>query len=193
MASGGFTVNVSALNETAKGINDTISALKGSGAISEVGDVGDGFQTLNLSEEQTGSASLTSAFSDFTGRWSWGVRALVQDGNEIAQRLSLSAGGYWSTEQQLVGSIKDLGVAADPLADPHETDQQAAAGGSSQFTALITGATTPEGQTTWDQAGSQIANQWETEGKDIEQNGWKSPILNPVAGFIPPGVNLPNP
>jgi hypothetical protein len=180
MAPGGYGVDINALNETAQGINDTISALKDCGAITETAGVGLGFQDLNLSEEQVGYMDLTNAFGNFTSRWAWGVRALVQDGNQIAQRLSLNAGAYAAAESSVIGSLKDLGVAVDPLADPHETDQQAAAGGASQFTALFTGATTSEGKTTWGQAGSEIANQWETEAKDVAANGDKSPLLDPI-------------
>lgn len=48
---------------------------------------------LTLSPIQAGKASVQNAFETFTERWSWGVRALVQAGNEIAKTLGL-AGRY---------------------------------------------------------------------------------------------------
>jgi hypothetical protein len=175
MAGDGYTVDPAALNETANGINDTINDL-GQLGFAETAGTGMGFTGLTLSELQVGYSGLTSAFSDFTGRWQWGVRSLVQDGNQIAQRLSLNAGAYYQADQKVVGSLKNLVVAA--VGDPHETAQQAASGSWSQAAALVTGAQTPEGNMTAQQADQQIAAQWKAEGQDVEQNGWKSPLLN---------------
>lgn len=190
MASGGYSANINALNETAQGINDSIAALQSCGAITETAGVGLGFQDLNLSQEQLGYMELTNAVSGFTSRWAWGVRALVQDGNQIAQRLNLNAGAYAAAENNVIGSLKYLAVEADPLADPHETQAQAAAGGWNQYTALITGATTPEGKMTAQQAAQQISEQWKTEWTDIEQNGYKSPILDPLGAPVYQAVQL---
>jgi hypothetical protein len=181
MGGGGYTVNIDAMNETAQGINNTISDLDKLG-FSETAGTGMGFTGLTLSTLQLGHAGLTNAFRNFTGRWQWGVRSLVQDGNQIAQRLGLNAGAYWQAEQKVIGSVKDLVVAA--AGDPHETDQQAAAGSWSQAAAGITGAKTPSGDMTWQQAQQQITQQWETEGKDVLQNGWKSPLVNPAGPAI---------
>jgi hypothetical protein len=181
-AGGGYTVNIGALNETAQGINDTIGALDKLG-ISESAGTGRGFEGLTLSALQVGYEGLTSAFGGFTGRWAWGVRSLVQDGNQISQRLNLSAGAYYQAEQKVIGSVKDLVVAA--AGDPHMTDAQAAAGSWSQDAAGITGAKTPDGNMTWQQAEQQIEAQWKAEGKDVLENGWKSPLVNPVGPAIP--------
>jgi hypothetical protein len=178
---GGFTVSPDALNETAQGINDTLSDLDKLG-FAETAGTGMGFTALNLTELQLGHAGLTSSFRGFTNRWQWGVRTLVQDGNQISQRLSLNAGAYYQADQKVIGSIKDLVVAA--VGDPHETDAQAAAGSWSQAAAEITGAKTPESSMTWSQAEQQIKSTWEAEGKDVAQNALKSPILDPVGAPI---------
>lgn len=81
----GYQVDPALLREAAQGINDTISALKSVG-ISEAADVGRGFSGLELTGLQAGSQDVRQAFSGFCERWSWGVRALVRDGNEIAGR-----------------------------------------------------------------------------------------------------------
>jgi hypothetical protein len=157
----GFSVDRAALNETAQGLNDTISALKGLG-FDETAEIGHGFSGLALPELQAGDSGLASAFGDFCDRWSWGVRSLVQDGNQFAERLGLTAGTYSDTEEFLTGVTKDV---VDSFAgDPHLTDQQAAQASWSQDAAEVTGAQTTGGDTTWSQAGQEAEQQWEGVG-----------------------------
>src|ERR1700759_274215 len=145
---GGFSVDRAALNETARGINDSIAALKGLG-LDETAEVGRGFSGGALSGLQAGDAELAPAFGGFCDRWSWGVRSLVQDGNQFAERLGLTAGIYADTEQYLTGVAKNVTVAL--AGDPHLTDGQAASASWSEDAAGITGAQTPQGNLTWSQ------------------------------------------
>ena len=158
----GFSVDRAALNETAQGINNTIGALKGLG-FDETAEVGRGFSGLSLSGLQAGDGGLAQAFGDFCDRWSWGVRTLVQDGNQFAARLGISAGVYSDTEKYLVGVAKNV---TDALAgDPHMTDAQAAQASWSQDAAEVSGAQTQGGTMTWAQAGSAAAQQWKAVGR----------------------------
>jgi hypothetical protein len=159
----GFAVDRAALAETAKGLNSVIGALSGLG-IDETGEMGRGFSELQMSGLEVGDADLASAFGDFCDRWSWGVRSLVQDGNQFAERLGLSAGLYNDVEQQITGAVKDVVVAV--AGDPHMTDQQAASASWSQDAAMATGAHTQGGDMTWGQAGDAMKQQWEAVGKD---------------------------
>ena len=161
--SDGFAVDRAALAETAQGLNSVIGALKGLG-IDETGEMGRGFSGLEMSGLDVGNPDLASAFGDFCGRWTWGVRTLVQDGNQFAERLGLSAGLYNDVENQVIGAIKNLTVAA--AGDPHMSDQQAASASWSQDASVLTGAHTKEGDMTWGQAGQAAAQQWEGVGKD---------------------------
>jgi hypothetical protein len=120
-ADGGFQVDYGLLAEAAKGINGLISQLSDLG-IAETGEEGRGFALLDLDAEGLGGPALASAFSGFTGRWSWGVRTLVQDGNQFAQRLGLAAGVYADTERYLSGIAKVAVNAA--WGDPHLSSQQ---------------------------------------------------------------------
>jgi hypothetical protein len=163
----GFSVDRAALSETAQGINNTIGALKGLG-FDETAEVGRGFSGLALSGLQAGDAGLQQALGGFCDRWSWGVRTLVQDGNQFAARLGLSAGVYADTEKYLVGVAKNVTDAL--VGDPHMTDAQAAQASWSQDAAVVTGAQTPEGAVTWSQAGSAAAQQWKAVGR-AELNG----------------------
>ncbi|HEX8007994.1 MAG TPA: hypothetical protein VF482_16375 [Trebonia sp.] len=158
----GFAVDRAALAETAQGLNKVIGALKGLG-FDETAEVGRGFSGLALSGLQVGNGNLASAFGNFCDRWSWGVRALVQDGNQFAERLGLTAGLYNDVENKATGAIKDIVVAG--VGDPHMTDQQAAAASWSQDAAGVTGAQTPDGNMTWQQAGQAAEKQWEGVGQ----------------------------
>jgi hypothetical protein len=121
-AGGGFEVDYALLAEAAQGINGVISQLSDLGIV-ETGEEGRGFALLDMDAEGLGVPSLMSAFSGFTGRWLWGVRTLVQDGNQFAQRLGLAAGVYADTESYLSGVIKVAVNAA--WGDPHLSSQQA--------------------------------------------------------------------
>jgi hypothetical protein len=158
----GFAVDRAALAETAQGLNTVIGALKGLG-FDETAEVGRGFSGLALSEPQAGDGNLASAFGNFCDRWSWGVRALVQDGNQFAERLGLTAGLYNDVENEVTWAIKD--VVAAGAGDPHMTDQQAATASWSQDAAGITGTQTPGENMTWQQAGQAAKQQWEGAGQ----------------------------
>ena len=160
---GGFSVDRAALNESARGINDSIAALKSLG-LDETAEVGRGFSGVALSGLQAGDAELATAFGGFCDRWSWGVRTLVQDGSQFAARLDLSAGIYHDTEQYLTGVAKNVTAAA--AGDPHLSDEQAAQASWSQDAAGITGAPTPASGTSWADARQQARQQWTQVGRD---------------------------
>ena len=160
----GFTVDRAALLETAQGINDTIGALEGLG-LDEEAEVGRGFSGLALSGLQVGYAGLQSAFAGFCDRWSWGVRTLVQDGNQIAQRLGLAAGNYADAEQLVIGSLKNLVDAG--MGDPHLSDSQVADGSWAQAEGRGPGqAPNDLSGAAWRQAATQMGQTWRTEGHD---------------------------
>jgi hypothetical protein len=162
---GGFTVDRAALRETARGISDTIGALRKLGFVEEA-DVGRGFSGLALSGLQVGNAGLQEALSGFCDRWSWGVRSLVQDGNEIAVRLGLNAGVYADAEQYAVGALKDVTDAA--VGDPHLSDAQAEQGSWAQAAGVASSQRPNDlSAAAWRQAGTQIEQTWQTEGRDL--------------------------
>jgi hypothetical protein len=87
----GFSVDRTTLQGTAQGIDNAIGALKGLG-FDEEADAGRGFAGLELSGLQASHGGIQQAFCDFCDRWSRGVRSLVQDGNQFASRLGITAG-----------------------------------------------------------------------------------------------------
>jgi hypothetical protein len=160
---GGFEVYYELLAEAAKGISGVISELSKLG-IDETGEVGRGFSLLDLDEEGLGVPDLAGAFSAFTGRWSWGVRTLVQDGNQFAVRLGLSAGVYYNTEQYLTGVAKVVVNAA--AGDPHRSAQQV----QNESYGQIFSAWKPSGVTS--QQLRQMSEINSAEWKDIKNGPW---------------------
>jgi hypothetical protein len=97
----GFMVDTSALTEVADGLDASMAALARLG-FSEAAAEGRGFSRLAPGELQMGDASLQAAFSGFCDRWSWGVRNMVQDGNQIVARLGAAKHQYMSAERAII-------------------------------------------------------------------------------------------
>lgn len=170
MSGDGYAVDPQTLQQAAKGIEEVIETLKPLG-IGGSADEGRGFSGLELSGMQLGSAALKSALDGFCERWSWGVRSLVQDGNEVAKRLGLSAGAYYDQEQYLVGTLKDVANAA--IGNPHassgqvekESWSQMAAGDRPDYSAKSF-------QDSWQHTGKV----WSGETEDLKELGVKAAL-----------------
>ncbi|MFD0263538.1 hypothetical protein ACFVH7_35295 [Kitasatospora indigofera] len=118
---GEYQVDPQALKLTAKGINDAIGELKAVG-FAEGAGAGRGFTGLELSGMEISTPDCKDALDEFCERWQWMVRALVQQGNEIAQKLDLSAGIYQDQENYVSGALKDVVSAA--MGNPNLTQEQ---------------------------------------------------------------------
>ncbi|MFJ8041045.1 hypothetical protein ACIRBX_11130 [Kitasatospora sp. NPDC096147] len=118
-----YQVDPQALKLAADGIDHAIEELRSLG-IEEAALVGRGFGDISLTGLEIGHPALQSVFEEFCDRWSWGVRALIQDGNEIARRLNLSAGLYAEQEEYVSGVAKELTNAA--LGNPNLTGEDLA-------------------------------------------------------------------
>ncbi|MCM6774111.1 type VII secretion target [Nocardia sp. CDC159] len=116
-----LNVNPAVLVQAAKGIEGTIGGLSEMG-IGETGNMGRGFSLLTLSTKAAGKHSVQKAFEEFTERWSWGVRALVQAGNAIARTLGLAAGRYHEMDQKGHDTLKKMWT--HMAGNPHLTDEQ---------------------------------------------------------------------
>lgn len=163
----GYGVNLNALQLAAQGINDTIAQLKTLG-MDEEADIGRGFSSLALRGMQVGHAGLEQAFGDFCERWSWGVRTLVQDANQIAVNLGLSAGGYYDAEQYAEGAAKD--VVSDLMGNPHLSDQQVEKQSWDQVWKdnPVNDFRHPDySAQSFEQAGHGMKQTWQAEGRDI--------------------------
>ncbi|MDO3648957.1 hypothetical protein [Nocardia mangyaensis] len=102
-----LNVDPALLTQAATGINTIISELSELG-VGETGAVGRGFAQLTMSAMEAGTGNVQTCFETFAERWSWGVRALVQSGNEIAKILDLSAGRYFEMDEQFSNTFKQM-------------------------------------------------------------------------------------
>lgn len=116
-----LNVDPAVLTQAANGINGIIGELSELG-IGETGAVGRGFSLLTLSPKEAGKALVQSTFETFTERWSWGVRALVQSGNAIAETLGLAAGRYHIMDEKFSNTFKEMFTHL--AGNPHLTDAE---------------------------------------------------------------------
>ncbi|CAM5430803.1 hypothetical protein [Streptomyces abikoensis] len=111
-----LAADAAAMGNIAKGINEAIGELKSLGTPGEAA-VGRGFDELALSGVELGHEGLAAAFKTFCDRWDWGVRALVHDGSQFAERVGLAAGYYHEQDAYIRDSFK-VGVNA-AMGNPH--------------------------------------------------------------------------
>lgn len=116
-----YQVDPQALKLAADGINHSIDELKSIGIV-ETAEVGRGFENLKLTGMEIGHPDLQGILDEFCERWGWGVRAMIQDGNQFAERLNLSAGLYHDQEQYVSGVAKDVYSAA--MGNPNLTQEE---------------------------------------------------------------------
>ncbi|MGY2112953.1 hypothetical protein ACW9HR_03440 [Nocardia gipuzkoensis] len=120
---GQVKVDPAVMVQAAKGIEATIGELSNMG-IGETGNMGRGFALLTLSTLEAGKHTVQKTFEQFTERWSWGVRSLVQAGNSIAQTLGLAAGRYNEMENKSTETLKTMWTHV--LGNPHLSGEQIA-------------------------------------------------------------------
>jgi hypothetical protein len=109
---GGKDLEVGGLAEIAKGVTAALAALRGTGLnVDDRAVSGRGFDALELSGLELGHQGLTDTFKSFCGRWEWGVRGLMVEGNNFAEEVGLSAGVFYENDQYVQGTLK-IGVNA---------------------------------------------------------------------------------
>ncbi|WP_051969455.1 hypothetical protein [Kitasatospora azatica] len=180
----GYTVHPNALESAAKGINDAIAELKTLGFDGEAVE-GRGFGHMSMDTWQFGHDKAHAAFSHFLDRWGWGVRTLVQDGNQIAVRLGLSAGLYYQQEQYVEGVLKDAVNAG--MGNPHLTDEQVEAQSWSKTWAdnpINDDIMHPDNAQDFAKANENIKKTWTAEGKDFVKTEKARGGLDLLAGLL---------
>ncbi|MEV0992460.1 hypothetical protein [Streptomyces sp. NPDC049949] len=114
-------VSKRALGQIAKGITATLGELKGLGMVGSA-SMGRGFSDLALSGMESGHEGLTASMKTFCERGEWGVRPLVQQGNQFAFDVGLSAGVMHEQNQYIQGSFKVLTNAG--MGNPYASEQE---------------------------------------------------------------------
>ncbi|WP_406122777.1 hypothetical protein [Streptomyces sp. NBC_00989] len=117
----GEDVKAAGLDEIAQGITLVLGELKDLG-IDSLAGAGRGFSELGLSGLELGNEELLSGFTSFCERWEWGVRALVNEGNNFATGVGLSAGTLYETDQYVQGTMKIVVNAG--MGNPYATEDE---------------------------------------------------------------------
>lgn len=100
-----------------------------------------------------------------------GVRTLVHDGTEIADRLGLSAGLYYDQEKYVSGAFKDVVNAA--IGDPDLTQDQVEQRSWGQIWAdnpFTQVENADYSKASLDRAAADTRAAWAAEGKDVENS-----------------------
>ncbi|MEV6329274.1 hypothetical protein [Streptomyces sp. NPDC051909] len=165
-----------------KGVGTTIDELGDlGGATGSV--MGKGFSELSMTGMEAGHHGLSVDFEDFCERWEWGVRALVRDASQLANRLGLAAGTQWEHDQYVAGALK---VGANSLmgGSPHASEDEIVKQGWGDI--LTPDYLNPDySAESFQKAGDEMAQTWKDTGRTVlteGQGGQRSRILNELLG-----------
>ncbi|MEV6107980.1 hypothetical protein AB0M28_25235 [Streptomyces sp. NPDC051940] len=162
-----------------KGLRDAVAELKDVG--SSTGAVlGKGFSDLSMTGMEAGHYALSVDFEDFCERWEWGVRALVQDANQIAARLGLAAGLIWEEDRYAENALK---VGLNSLVgNPHLTEDEVA---GQSWGDIVTPDAPDYSAESFDRAGDEMAQTWKDTGRTLMtegQGGRQADLMNDMLG-----------
>jgi hypothetical protein len=172
-----------AVAQFTQGLGSTIDQL------GEVGDstgsiMGKGFSELAMTGMEAGHHGLSTDFEDFCERWEWGVRALVHDASEIANRLGLAAGTQWEHDQYVEGALK-VGVNSVMGGNPHASEEEIARQGWGDV--FTPDALNPDWSAeSFERAGDQMAQTWKDTGRTVlteGEGGMRSELLRDALGI----------
>ncbi|MGI5348332.1 hypothetical protein ACQEU8_09060 [Streptomyces sp. CA-250714] len=164
----GVQWNKESLNLIEKGLKGAIDELKQSGSSATSSLQGAGFGELSLSGMEMGHPGLATDFEDFCEKWEWGVRALVQNANGLAERLGLSAGMAHEEDQYRAGTLKVALNSVSYTGNPHATEEEVAKQGYGGI--LMPDAPDWSGES-WQQAGQDIKQDWQDTGRELTTKG----------------------
>lgn len=181
MSGGGdLDVGREAVAQVTAGLRGVIGELK------SVGDAtgavqGSGFASMALSGMEAGGAGLAEAFEGFCERWEWGVRALVQDANQLAERLGLSAGLVWEEDRYRAGTFKVAVNALSPTGNPHADEEEIAGQGWGE---ILTPDAPEYSAASFDRAGEDIARTWQDTGRSVLTEGQGGAQTSRINDFV---------
>lgn len=127
---------------------------------------GSGFGEMSLSKMEAGDAGLADDFEGFCERWEWGVRALVQNANSLAQRLGLAA-GMVHEEDKYWGDTLKVGLNS-LVGNPHATEEEVAKQGWGD---IVTPDAPDYSADSFKQAASEMGQTWKDTGRSMTEDG----------------------
>jgi hypothetical protein len=166
-----------------QGVGATIDALGDlGGATGSV--MGKGFSELSMTGMEAGHHGLSVDFEDFCERWEWGVRALVSDASEIANRLGLAAGTQWEHDRYVEGALK-VGLNSVMGGNPHASEEEITR--QNWGDVFTPDYLNPDWSAeSFDRAGQEMAQTWKDTGRTVlteGQGGRQSRLLNDALGI----------
>ncbi|MEU3189910.1 hypothetical protein ABZ686_04565 [Streptomyces sp. NPDC006992] len=167
-SSDGVHWNKESLDLVEKGLKGAIDELKASGGSATGALQGAGFEELSLTGMEMGHYSLSVDFEDFCERWEWGVRALVQNANALAQKLGLSAGMAHEEDQYRAGTLKIAMNSALYTGNPHATEEEVVKQG---YGDILTPDAPDYSKESWEKAGQDIKQDWQDTGRELSSKG----------------------
>ncbi|MFF8283825.1 hypothetical protein ACF06W_13980 [Streptomyces albus] len=164
----GVVWNKESLDLIEKGLNGAINELKQSGSGATDALQGAGFEELSLTGMEMGHHGLSVDFEDFCEKWEWGVRALVQNANALAQKLGLSAGMSYEEDRYRAGTMKVAMNSVLYTGNPHASEEEVI---KQSYGDILTPDAPDWSGESWDKAGDQISQDWKDTGRELTSKG----------------------
>ncbi|MET8760503.1 hypothetical protein [Lentzea sp. NPDC004782] len=154
----GFGVDLGAMAQAIKGINDTVAALKeiapdGGHLVSTTATFG----IICPDEDECGDEVLADAFEEFFERWRWGLRHLVKEGTAMASALTDTKTVYEKADEKAKQAFQLL------MGNPHAHDDASQKSWEELEKSMRP---TSVGQE-WDKAGKGLDDAWNSSAKDV--------------------------
>jgi hypothetical protein len=169
----GYKFDPESARQVERGLTAAINELEETGYFSITAQQGHGFQSLSMSGMEMGSGELADVFGQFCGRWALAIHSKMQDANDIARKLGLSAGLYHEQEEYVVDSLKEVAVTAgsyNPQQGLAEGDK--AADKSWGEVGDTVRPRVPDVDTSQPDWGA-MGDQWEQVGEDFTTSPWQ--------------------
>ena len=163
-----------------KGLKSAVGELKEAGADSTGSLQGSGFDQMPMSKMEAGNGRVADIFEDFCERWEWGVRALVQDANALAERLHLAAGMTFSEDEYWAGTWK---VGANSVVgNPHASEEDVA---QMSYSEIMEQNRPDYSGDSFEKAWNDSKQTWQDTGRSVATEGlggFQNDVLNDAAG-----------
>jgi hypothetical protein len=157
----GFGVDLGAMGQAIKGINDTVAALKE--IAPDGGHLASTTATFGMlcpSEDECGDEALADALEEFFERWRWGLRHLVKEGTEMASALTGTKSVYEQADDKAKQALQLL------LGNPHSHDDPT----RKSWTDLAEAGMNQKDMSVgaqWDRASKGAEDAWDSSVKDL--------------------------
>ncbi|NLU66679.1 hypothetical protein [Streptomyces sp. HNM0574] len=171
--SSGYSFDPEAAKQVEKGLRDAQAELEATGYFSVTAQQGHGFQFMLMSGMDMGSGELADVFGQFCGRWGMAIHGKMQQLNDIAYKLDLSAGLYHEQEQYVNDSLKEVVTSAFSH-NPAEGMANAETAGERSWGEVWDESLKPKPEIDTSQPDwGAMGDQWKQTGEDFSTSPWQ--------------------